>query len=163
MHVSKPRSPPRIVHSGERFLVWTSKDIEVLRTHHRLVGAMVGALPGRKRQRGHRGRAAMGIGPSGWGSPADFERPLALPSTTASTRRTSAISSAEPIMTAPSRGRRASAATPTHNNTHTNRQDICMPIPRRKSCRSSAARTLSTRPAASRTKIRPPGIEPGTI
>ena len=50
MHVSKPRSPPRIVHSGERFLVWTSKDVEVLRTHHRLVGALVGALPGRKRQ-----------------------------------------------------------------------------------------------------------------
>jgi len=48
-------TPIRVFYSGGRFLVWKAQHIYALRVRHRLVGALLGALPTRKGQGSERG------------------------------------------------------------------------------------------------------------
>jgi len=45
----------RVFHSGGRYLVWKPQDIHALRVRHRIVGALVGALPAHKGQAAEKG------------------------------------------------------------------------------------------------------------
>jgi tRNA-splicing endonuclease subunit Sen34 len=47
--------PIRVFHSGGRYLVWKPQHIHALRVRHRIVGALVGALPAHKGQAAERG------------------------------------------------------------------------------------------------------------